>query len=266
MHLTAISRRIAHTVVWDRLGLQTIRSKVRFMSALTTPPFPKKKNDHREIHSTVMTKSDATPHETNTNTTILNKGGHTIANRFVVTAEVTVSKIFPAGFGWQTSSIIAENTFGFAPDSINFALTTGVGDALGVLGASRGSLAGSKSELWGRVCGYLGRAVDWAFYAGLRAGRTILSGFMLGIEEPTYENSKNDASLSCAIGGATGFFVGTDAVYLPDQNFLIRFVGITDGTPDLVGCAIAGTSTATGFLTTQSVFNVIYPSGKCWND
>lgn len=134
MHLTAISRRIAHTVVWDRLGLQTIRSKVRFMSALTTPPFPKKKNDHREIHSTVMTKSDATPHETNTNTTILNKGGHTIANRFVVTAEVTVSKIFPAGFGWQTSSIIAENTFGFAPDSINFALTTGVGDALGVLG------------------------------------------------------------------------------------------------------------------------------------
>ena len=105
-----------------------------------------------------------------------------------------------------------------------------------------------------------------AFYGGLRAGRTILSGYLSHVEEPTYENSKNDASLSAAIGGATGFFVGTDAAYLPDQNFLINVVGIPDGTPDLVGCVIAGTSTSMGFLTSQSVFNVIYPTGKCWND
>ena len=45
-----------------------------------------------------------------------------------------MSKIFPAGFGWQTSSIIAENNFGFAPDTLYFALTTDVGDGLGVLG------------------------------------------------------------------------------------------------------------------------------------
>ena len=86
------------------------------------------------------------------------------------------------------------------------------------------------------------------------------------IEEPTYENSKNDASLSVAIGGATGFFVGTDAAYLPDQNFLINVVGIADGTPDLTGCAIAGSSTALGFATCQSAFNVAFPAGKCWND
>jgi hypothetical protein len=105
-----------------------------------------------------------------------------------------------------------------------------------------------------------------AFYGGLRVGRTVLSGFLTHIQEPTYNNSKFDASLSYVIGGATGFFVGTDAAYLPDQNFLINFVGIQDGTPDLVGCAIAGTSTSMGFFTSQSVFNVIYPNGKCWND
>jgi hypothetical protein len=104
-----------------------------------------------------------------------------------------------------------------------------------------------------------------AFYVGLRAGRTILSP-LEHIEEPTYENSKNDVSLSLAVGGATGFFVGTDAAYLPDQNFLIDVVGIKDGTPDLVGCAIAGSSTAMGFAATQSVFNVAFPQGKCWND
>jgi hypothetical protein len=105
-----------------------------------------------------------------------------------------------------------------------------------------------------------------AFYVGLRAARTIFSGFMEHIQEPTYENSLNDKSLSAVIGGATGFFVGTDAAYLPDQNFLIDIVGIQDGTPDLTGCAIAGTSTSLGFVASQSVFNVIYPAGKCWND
>lgn len=229
-----------------------------------------------------------------------------LAARFVTTAEVTVSKIFPAGFGWQTASIVAENNFGFAADSLNFALTTGAGDAIGVLGGhmayytAKKSLVDSKinltSELQTGIL--LGSAafcsgtawqplVDalqganlsfmsvfagtWAgcglaFYAGLRAGRTILSGPLSYIQEPTYENSKGDASLSMVIGGATGFFVGTDAAYLPEQNFLINIVGIQDGTPDLVGCAIAGSSTSLGFMTAQSGFNFIFPAGKCWND
>lgn len=105
-----------------------------------------------------------------------------------------------------------------------------------------------------------------AFYLGLRAGRTILSGPLEHIEEPTYENSKHDASLSVAIGGATGFFVGTDAAYLPEQNWLIGAVGIQDGTPDIVGSAIAGSSTAMGFVAAQSTLNAIFPAGKCWND
>jgi len=105
-----------------------------------------------------------------------------------------------------------------------------------------------------------------AFYLGLRGGRTILSGYLEHVHEPTYENSKTDMSLSSVIGGATGFFVGTDAAYLPEQNFLIDIVGIQDGTPDLAGAAIAGSSTALGFAASQTGLNVIFPAGKCWND
>lgn len=56
-----------------------------------------------------------------------------LAKRFAITGEVTVSKIFPAGFGWQSSSIVAENYLGYAPDTAAFALTTGAGDGIGVL-------------------------------------------------------------------------------------------------------------------------------------
>jgi hypothetical protein len=229
-----------------------------------------------------------------------------LMNRFAITAEVTVSKIFPAGFSWQSASIIADTKLGYAADSTAFALTTGFGDALGVFlghcafysakkalvdssinmnkelqtGIFLGSAAFCSGTAWQPLVDALQGANlsfmqvfagTWlgcgtAFYVGLRAGRTIFSGFMEHIQEPTYENSLNDKSLSAVIGGATGFFVGTDAAYLPDQNFLIDIVGIQDGTPDLTGCAIAGTSTSLGFVASQSVFNVIYPSGKCWND
>jgi hypothetical protein len=218
---------------------------------------------------------------------------------------VTISKIFPAGFGWQTASIVADKA-GFEADSLNFALTTGAGDFVGVfcghtafylakkavtgsedinpletvqtgflLGTAAfcsgtawqplvNALQGANLPFWG-VMGGTWAGCAAAFYAGLRAGRTVLSP-LEHIEEPTYGNSKNDLSLSVAVGGATGFFVGTDAAYLPDQNFLIDVVGIPDGTPDLAGCAIAGTSTAMGFAATQSAFNVVFPAGKCWND
>jgi hypothetical protein len=196
---------------------------------------------------------------------------------------------------------------GFASDSMNFALATGLGDAIGVLtghctyyaakkslignekinmtaewqtGILLGSAAFCSGTAWQPLVDILQGANlpfaqvfmgTWlgcgaAFYAGLRIGRTLLSGQMKYVQEPTYENSLNDASLSAAIGGATGFFVGTDAAYLPDQNFLINIVGIQDGTPNLVGCAIAGTSTSLGFMTAQSALNLAYPTGKCWND
>ena len=230
-----------------------------------------------------------------------------LAGRFAVTAEVTVSKIFPAGFGWQSSSIVAEQQFGFSADTMSFALTTGFGDALGVLIGHSAYFAAKKAvtsddsidmsrevqtgtllataafcsgTAWQPLVDALQGANlsfsavfagTWvgcgtAFYLGLRGARTILSGFLEHVHEPTYENSKTDTSLSVAIGGATGFFVGTDAAYLPDQNFLIDIVGIQDGTPDLTGCAIAGTSTGLGFVSAQTPMNLIFPAKKCWND
>jgi len=264
-----------------------------------------KDSQRREMHATTRRGADAA---TTADPLIATaKEEKTIVDRFVVTAEVTVSKIFPAGLGWQSSSIVAESYFGYAPDSMNFALTTGLGDAIGVLmghvafyGAKKvitgnekilmareiqtGTLLGSAAFCSGTVWQPAVNALQganlsfsqvfagtWvgcgvAFYVGLRLARTILSGPMQYVEEPTYDNGKADASLSAAIGGATGFFVGTDAAYLPDQNFLIDLVGIQDGTPDLTGCAIAGASTSLGFMTAQSGMNIIYPTGKCWND
>lgn len=275
---------------------------LRLISAMPLSPM-QKKQERREIHTTATRQADATAEPA---VAAAPAKTSALAARFAITAEVTVSKIFPAGFGWQTASIVASNNFGFASDSLNFALTTGMGDAIGVLGGHMAYYAAKKSlvdsninltrelhtgillgsaafcsgtawqpivdALQGANLSFMGVfAGTWAgcglaFYAGLRAGRTILSGPLSYVHEPTYENSKADASLSMVIGGATGFFVGTDAAYLPDQNFLINIVGIQDGTPDLVGCAIAGSSTSLGFMTAQSGFNLIFPAGKCWND
>ena len=276
--------------------------QMRFIStpASSAVPMP----SQRSIHSSVRREADVTA---DSPVSVMEEGKtSTLVNRFASTAEVTVSKIFPAGFGWQTASIVAADGFGYASDSAAFALSTGLGDALGVLmghvtfygikksiydgsinmtkelhtGILLGSAAFCSGTVWQPIVDVLQGANlpfiqvfagTWigcgtAFYVGLRVGRTLLSGPLKYIEEPTFENSMNDKSLSAAIGGATAFFVGTDASYLPAQNFLIDIVGITEGTPNLTGCAIAGTSTSLGFATAQSTFNIVYPAGKCWND
>jgi hypothetical protein len=266
--------------------------------------------ERRYVHSTVRTEADATVTATmETPVTVVKKSKveTTLTDRFVTTFEVTVSKIFAAGFCWQASSIVAGNQ-GFASDSVNFALTTGFGDALGVLGGhclyygTKKMIQGSSSTIdmtkelhtgillgtaamcsgtaWQPIVNVLQGANlpfsqvfigTWigcgtAFYIGMRVGRTILSGPLEHVHEPTYENGKNDIGLSIAIGGATGFFVGTDAAYLPEQNFLISIVGIQPGISDVTGCAIAGSSTGMGFLAAQSTMNMAFPAGKCWVD
>jgi hypothetical protein len=280
--------------------------QIRFVSSMP-PPGPVKKDEskkeRREIHNSARREADAAAAPV----TVKAAKSSTLMDRFIVTAEVTVSKIFPAGFGWQSGSIIADSHFGYASDSLNLALCTGVGDGIGVLmghytfytakkfitgstdidltkelhtGILLGSAAFCSGTAWQPCVNALQGAnlpfsgvfagvwlgCGAAFYVGLRMGRTILSGPLAHVQEPTYENSKADVSLSAAIGGATGFFVGTDAAYLPDQNFLIDFVGIQDGTPDLTGAALAGASTSLGFLSAQSGMNMIYPKNKCWND
>lgn len=228
-----------------------------------------------------------------------------IVTRLSTTLEVAVSKIFPAGFGWQSASILAEN-LGYSDDSLNFALTTGAGDFAGVFighnlyyalkgaagfdtpdsqetvesGLMLASAAFCSGAGWQPIVNALqsanlsfngvfaGTAVGCGalFYAGLRLSRTLMSDKLSSIEEPTYENSLNDLGLSISIGSATGFFVGTDALYLPSQNWLIGAVGITESTSNLAGCAIAGSSTALGFTACQTVQNVLYPKEKNWLD
>jgi hypothetical protein len=297
--ISSVARRI--------LTLNKSSVQIRLLSSPTGPV----KKERRDLHNSARREADtaaaaAAAAAAAPVTVKVAKSSTTLIDRFVVTVEVTVSKIFPAGFGWQSSSIIADSHFGYASDSMNFALTTGVGDGLGVLighyayyatkkavtgsdldltatlhtGILLGSAAFCSGTAWQPLVNAMQGANlpfsqvfmgTWlgcgaAFYVGLRMARTILSGPLQHVKEPTYENSKADASLSVAIGGATGFFVGTDAAYLPDQNFLIEFVGIQDGTPDLTGCAIAGASTSLGFMSAQSAMNTIYPTGKCWND
>jgi len=282
--------------------------QIRLMSSVQKPSSPsqQRKEERRKFHSTIRQEQSEAAEAKQATPAAVTTESSGLLNRFIVTAEVTVSKIFPAGFGWQTSSIIAGD-LGYAPESMSFALTTGLGDGLGVLGGhvmyygAKKAITGAEAidmtrevhtgvllasaafcsgTAWQPIVNALQGANlsfnevflgTWAgcglaFYGGLRVGRTILSGFLEHVHEPTYENSKNDASLSVAIGGATGFFVGTDAAYLPEQNFLIKAVGIQDGTPDLVGCAIAGSSTSLGFVSAQSALNMIYPAKKCWND
>eukprot|EP00933_Yihiella_yeosuensis_P044755 TRINITY_DN40015_c0_g1_i1.p1 TRINITY_DN40015_c0_g1~~TRINITY_DN40015_c0_g1_i1.p1 ORF type:complete len:322 (+),score=35.16 TRINITY_DN40015_c0_g1_i1:67-966(+) len=53
--------------------------------------------------------------------------------RSINTVEVLISKIFPAGFGWQALGFLASLSLGLPATSIGFALMTGLGDFLGVL-------------------------------------------------------------------------------------------------------------------------------------
>ena len=46
------------------------------------------------------------------------------APRFAITAEVLASKIFPAGFGWQAASVVADD-MGYKATEIPFFVATG---------------------------------------------------------------------------------------------------------------------------------------------
>lgn len=232
----------------------------------------------------------------------LTKGS--IGQRFLTTAEVTVSKIFPAGFGWQYSSGIAAG-MGLEATDLGFFAVTGLGDATGVfLGHSTyyilksfvdpsikistemqtatllGGAAFCSGAAWQPLVNALqcnglpfeGVAMGtWvgcsiAFFGGLRLMRIAMSpaGTVAGND---YDNLKKDASLSFAIGGATGAFVGTDVVYKEGAgNFLKDAVGILETDSNLMGCVKAGASTSLGFAVAQTGENIVYPMGKLWTD
>ena len=126
------------------LNVANIGSRIHCRQFATlTPPNAPNSSRRREVHNSTKTEADAV----DAPPVIKEAEKSSLAKRFVVTSEVTVSKIFPAGFGWQTSSIIAENHLGYAPDSAAFALTTGLGDAVGVLAGHTAFYAAKKATV-----------------------------------------------------------------------------------------------------------------------
>jgi hypothetical protein len=230
------------------------------------------------------------------------KGG--IVSRFVTTAEVTVSKIFPAGFGWQYSSGIAAD-MGFEATDVGFFAITGFGDATGVFlghnlycimksfvdpsvkvsaemqtGTLLAGAAFCSGAAWQPlvnvlqcyglpfegVAGGTWLGCTLAFFTGLRIMRLAMCPAGT-IAANDYENLKKDASLSFAIGGATGAFVGTDVAYKEGAgNFLKDVVGVLPTDDNLTGCVKAGASTSLGFVVAQTGENIVYPQGKLWTD
>lgn len=225
------------------------------------------------------------------------------ANRFIVTAEITVSKIFPAGFGWQGASCVAGG-MGLEATDIGFFTMTGAGDMAGVFVGHTGYYAlksmfakgidmkaEATSGLWlgsaafcsgfawqplvnffTETCKYqfYGTALGvWAgcgtaFYAGLRVFRRVYASMGLPMPAPDYANLKGDALLSVSIGGATAVFVGTDPALV--GNVFADLVGVTDEMADFEGMCRAGLSTAIGFSGSQAAFNVVQPGGKNFLD
>ena len=105
---------------------------------------------NREIHNSPIREADVTTLKIEAAPAV-SAASSSIIDRFTVTAEVTISKIFPAGFGWQTASVVASSGLGYSTDSTAFALTTGAGDALGVLLGHLAYYAAKKSLFDGSI-------------------------------------------------------------------------------------------------------------------
>ena len=230
-------------------------------------------------------------------------GCGSFGNRMATSVEVTASKIFPAGAGWQLASIVAENC-GYAPTSLAFFATVGLGDCSGVffghvLYQTLKKVLGNKIDLGTemQVASLLGGAAffsgsAWqpalnafntlgytftqslvgvtlattsAFFAGLRIMRRLLSSFMPAVEGVTYDNQESDLALSAAVGTGCGAFVGTD-ISFGAANWLAPIVGIQSHFSALRAAAAAGLSTSIGFVANMLVQCSVLPAKECWID
>lgn len=226
--------------------------------------------------------------------------------RTATTLEVIVSKIFPAGFGWQGASVLADNA-GFAGDSLQFALSTGAGDAVGVFTGHTlfyalkklsgldpdismrdqvhtavllGTAAFVGGSSWQPTVNLMqaaglgfnasaaltGAVCGTMFFAGLRAARNVYPG--LGL---TGIEAPSYANVKADFGLSVAIGGATGAFVGTDvsygaANWLRPVVGVEDGMADLLGCTLAGTSTGLGFAAVQTAENVAVPRGKNWVD
>lgn len=257
-------------------------------------------NRFKSTLSTDISKSAADDHVTTVSQTTPN-----FLKRFSVTAEVTLSKIFPAGFGWQAGAIYA-SSLDISSSSLSFALFTGVGDLAGVTighffyyllkksidpsidimkeahtAFFLGSAAFCSGFVWQPAVNALQAAGTlpfssvmlgaWAagtiaFFSGLRVARTIYSPYLY-VAAGSDKNFRDDVMLSASIGGAAAGFVGTDTVYLSGEgNHLKSLVGVIESDSAITQMIKAGESTSVGFVIAQTAQNITNGKGKNWTD
>ena len=223
-----------------------------------------------------------------------------LAMRFIVTAEVCASKIGPAGAGWWAANAYACQVLGFAATDLGYFVTTGLGDAGAVftghcayfllksLAVPNISMAKEVQTatflacatflsgfVWQPMCNALADAPFWmaasgvgaacgsAFFVGLRGGRSLLP--FPAVEGPTLGNLRDDFTLSAAIGGATGTFVGV-VVDFADNPFIGTSIGILATASTASGCFSSSQATILGFSAVQALQNMTFPRKTNWID
>ena len=109
----------------------------------------------------------------------------------------------------------------------------------------------------------VGAGCGSAFFVGLRAGRMLLP--FPAVEGGTMTNLRDDFTLSVAIGGATGTFVGVVDAF-PDNPFIGTPIAILATATTASGCLSSSMATILGFSTTQALQNLLFPKGTNWID
>ncbi len=122
---------------------------------------------------------------------------------------MAVSKLFPAGFGWQYSSGIAEDTFGLEANDYGFFLVTGLGDFCGVF-AGHFSYYLGKKILYDRsiVVGEQAHVALWLAAAAFASGgmwQPFVNFFQACSGEGNHFNTHLMATM---VGCGTMFYTG----------------------------------------------------------
>ncbi len=221
----------------------------------------------------------------------------TFIKRNVKTSEIIISKIFPAGCGWQSGSIIAENLSYTITDPMFYtivgfkeALFVGSGhmiyykiksynsDEININDEKNNALLLSSATfcsgyMWQPIVNQYsdmdflitstitGTYCSSSFLGGLLLSRLLYPMLNYNIEKNNKETIKKDVGLSLSIGGATGLFVATDTELL--NNFLANYLGINDNMSTIECIYTAGISTSLGFFGIQTLQNVLK---KNWLD
>ena len=207
--------------------------------------------------------------------------------RFAKTKDVIVSKIFPAGAGWQLASLVAPQVG--AGSGTAFAVATGLGDALGVgLGHMAYETLRGKSWSEERPTALLlstaafGSGTAWqptvdllttasgpeflpvATGTGVVCASVFMVGLRLGrqVYDVPAAQLTHDAQLSASIGGATGAFVATDPALV--GNLAADAMGVLETDGAALAASKAGACTAAGFAALQGTQNLLVRSA--WTD